>query len=94
MAYDTSNPPVLQTQGGLDGALPRRWSYSSTNLSTAIVDTTGYFSDGYQRGMRVNDLIEITQSDGTTITVVTHRVKTASSSGPVTVGGGTTIGAA
>ena len=94
MAYSTSNPPVLVRQGGLDGTQQRRWSYGSTvDVSTVLTDTTGYFTNGYALGMRLNDLVDVTLTGASTVTVVTHRVKTASTTG-VTVGGGTTIGAA
>lgn len=93
MAYSTSNPPTLVTQGGIDGSQQRRWAYGSTvDVSTVIADTTGYFTDGYARGMRLNDLVDVTLTGGT-VTVVTHRVKVATTTG-ITLGAGTTIGAA
>jgi len=90
MAYSTSNPPVLQTQGGLDGSLPRRWVHSSTDTSTEII-TTGYYTDGYNRGMAVNDVLQYVKSDGTTLPVTSHRITAVSTTG-VTVSAGTTVG--
>lgn len=80
------------TQGGLDNTQPKIFSYTSTDATTVITDTTGYFSDGYGRGMRVNDLVFASKSDGTTVPVVSLRVTSASSSGPCTCGSPTSIG--
>lgn len=59
MAYATSNPPILETQSI---AGPRRWSYSSADAST-VVDASGYFTNGYELGMRINDTIMVTDTD-------------------------------
>lgn len=83
MAYSTTNPPVLVTQGiaGL-----RIWNYTTTEGSTVVLTATGYFSDGVARGMQMGDLI-IAQGDsgGTTRTfaigVVSSRNTTAGSIG-------------
>ena len=54
MAYSTSNPPALMA-GGQSGQ-KRIWQYSSADAK-ATVDTSGYFTNGYDLGMRDGDLI-------------------------------------
>ena len=54
MAYVTSNPPALLTQRVGGGRA--FWVYSSTDAK-AVVDTIGYFTDGYALGMRDGDLL-------------------------------------
>lgn len=55
MAYTTSNPPRLETQP-IAGV--RTWQYVSTD-SIATVNTTGYITNGYQLGMKVQDLVRV-----------------------------------
>jgi hypothetical protein len=85
MAYSTTNPPQLLAQGI---AGPRTWSYVSTD-PTATVDGSGYFTDGYQLGMRAGDIL--TLHDTTTKIISTHAVLTAVST-TVDLGAGVTIG--
>lgn len=77
MAYSSTNPPYLLTQ---PIAGRRIWQYDSSEGSTVILTTTGYFSDGYTRGMRLGDLI-FTQGDsgGTTRTFGVGIVSSVSS---------------
>ncbi|MCW5747736.1 MAG: hypothetical protein KIT36_16225 [Alphaproteobacteria bacterium] len=55
MAYATSNPPRMVLDLGL-GSYPKLWVYASADAA-ATVDASGYFTDGYDRGMRDGDLI-------------------------------------
>mgnify|MGYP000092956932 CR=1 FL=1 len=55
MAYSTSNPPRLVTQA-MHG--PRTWEYSSADTA-ATVDTSGYFTNGYDLGMRDGDVVNV-----------------------------------
>lgn len=84
MAYaPTTNPPNLV--GGVIAGTPKKWMYQSTHSTTEVV-ASGFFSDGYSRGMRVNDLIDSIQtSTGTSQILSSGLVTVASSSGPVTV---------
>ena len=54
MAYSSTNPVTLHSQAmaGL-----KIWAYQTTEGSTIVLGTTGYFTDGYTRGMRLGDLI-------------------------------------
>jgi hypothetical protein len=69
MAYSpTTNPPVALTEGGLSGTINKLWLYTSTDS-----DLSGaYFSDGVQRGMKINDIILAVDTSGNTIK--TYRV--------------------
>lgn len=55
MTYSTSNPPRLCGQAI---AGPREWLYTSADAH-ATVDASGYFTDGYNLGMRDGDLIKV-----------------------------------
>jgi hypothetical protein len=79
MAYSSTNPPRLVAQP-IAGA--RHWAYDSTDPSTTV-DDTDYFSDGYQRGMRVGDRLTATVSSSYNQSI--GIVSVASSSGPCTV---------
>lgn len=88
MAYSTSNPPGLvysQVGGGR-----KTWVYSSTHVA-ADIDTASFISNGYDLGMRVGDLVLHIPASTDGITT-SHRVLTASSSGPIDLGDATTIG--
>lgn len=54
MAYVTSNPPALVFS--FNNNLPKLWQYSSAD-AMATVDGSGYFTNGYDLGMRDGDLI-------------------------------------
>ncbi len=55
MAYSTSSPPRLVTQS-MHG--PRTWEYSTADTA-ATVDTSGYFTNGYDLGMRDGDMVRV-----------------------------------
>jgi hypothetical protein len=76
MAYATSNPPVLITQG-IAGF--RIWKYESVDAAT-LVRVSGYFTNGWQLGMRVNDIVFVTDTDSSNATTI-HTVNLASSAG-------------
>lgn len=54
MAYSSTNPVQLHSQNmaGL-----RIWDYQTTEGSTVVLTSTGYFTDGVARGMKIGDLI-------------------------------------
>jgi hypothetical protein len=62
------------------------WSYTSTDVHTDV-DATGYFTNGYDLGMLVGDVVWVSKSSAT-IGVTIHYVTT------VTAGGAATIAAA
>ena len=66
MAYSTTNPVQLHSQAM---AGQKVWSYQTSEGSTVVITATGYFTDGYTRGMRLGDLIyAYGDSGGTTRT--------------------------
>lgn len=87
MSYSTSNPPRLVSQP-IAGV--RLWQYVSTDPSTDV-DASGYFTDGYDLGMRDKDVIFVIDSDSTYNQVTMHSVivsgTTVNLSTGVSVGG-------
>lgn len=86
MAYSASNPPRLVSQpiAGL-----RIWQYTSTD-AVATVRVDGYFTDGWDLGMRKGDLVMVLDNDASPITGAWCWVTSASSSG-VDLSDGVTI---
>lgn len=54
MAYVVTNPPRIKV-AGVSGS-PNWWEYASADAH-ADVDASGYFTDGFSRGMRDGDQI-------------------------------------
>lgn len=88
MAYSTSNPPALKSPSPLTGA-GQTWVYRSTDPA-ADVDAADYFSNGYDLGMKVGDLVEVTDTD-TSTTITIHRVTAVTDFGAATVSGGLAV---
>lgn len=59
MAYATTNPPKLIAQGITGGHI---WKYDSADALT-LVRVSGYFTDGYDLGMRAGDMVIVTDTD-------------------------------
>lgn len=87
MAYSTSNPPVL-VSGPLTGA-GKHWFYSSTDAVT-VVRVSGYFTNGYELGMRAGDTITVLDNDASPITGALCWV-TSAVAGTVDLSDGVTI---
>lgn len=60
MAYSTSNPPKCLVPG-VAGA-PSLWTYSSAD-NQAAVRVSGYFTDGFELGIRAGDFLLMTDTD-------------------------------
>lgn len=92
MAYVTTNPPILTTEGPLTGA-GQLWRYSSADAA-ATVDVAGYITNGGQLGMKVGDLVNV--YDTVNLITTTHRVVSVSATAPgaVDLGDGTPVGVA
>lgn len=70
---------------------PKIWGYSSVD-AVATVAGAGYFTDGANKGLAINDIIFV--ADTVTPLVSTVRVKTINATtGAVTTSAGTTVGA-
>lgn len=82
MSYSTSNPPGLKSVSPLTGP-GQTWFYRSTDVATDV-DAVGYFTNGYDLGMRVGDIVEVFDTD-TNDVMTLHRVITATAGGAVTV---------
>ena len=64
MAYETSNPPFLVSQGV--GNSRKVWMYVDADAITTV-RVSGYFTNGYALGMRAGDLIFVVDSDASPI---------------------------
>lgn len=90
MAYATSNPPKLLL-GAFAGVGPSVWSYSSTDAA-GVVDGAGYITNATALGMKVGDIVFVTDTDASPIIVTTH-VVTAITSGAANLSDtGATVG--
>jgi len=72
MAYSSANlnliTPSFTNNTGEIGV----WSYYSTDAATAV-DVPGYISDAKEKGIKVNDLIYVVDSDASPVIVTLHR---------------------
>jgi len=82
MAYAVTNPPALMSTSPLTGP-GKHWSYRSTDVATDV-DAVGYFTNGYDLGMRVGDIVWVFDTDTNDVMTI-HRVITATVGGAVTV---------
>jgi len=90
MAYATSNPPILVRHGV--AAKGQRWVYQSTDNASTVAGSK-YFSNGQALGMKVNDIVEVTDTDASPAAVTFHIVTAVASDG-VTVSAGSDVGIA
>ena len=74
MAYALTNPPVLIVQGGVGNQFPAQWAYNSVDGAAALVDAAGYFSNAKKLGMKVNDIVFVTDTDASPVLMTTHIV--------------------
>lgn len=71
MAYDTANPPVL-IGNDLTGRF-QIWSYRSTDAA-ATVDAANYFTNGGSLGLRIGDIMYVTDTDASPPITTLHQV--------------------
>jgi hypothetical protein len=88
MAYSTANPPALVSVAPLTGA-GQVWAYRWTDAATAV-DASGYITNAKALGMRVGDLVRVTNTS--TGIVTTHHVVNITAAGAADLADGTTIG--
>ena len=72
MAYATSNPPKLLVQN-LGGGIPNIWTYASTDAA-ATVDAANYITNGGSLGLKVGDLMFVTDTDASPVITTLHQV--------------------
>lgn len=85
MAYAVTNPPVLVAQ---PIAALGIWVYSSTDVSTDV-DASGYFTNGYQLGMKVGDVVHVIETDNSYLHTVHSVTAVDTSTGAATIGAAT-----
>lgn len=71
MAYSTSNPPALLSQSV--GGDFRVWRYRSTD-DAATVDGANYFTNGGDLGLKVGDIVWVTDTDASPVITTLHQV--------------------
>jgi hypothetical protein len=81
MTYSTSTPPVLVVQGGVGNQFPAIWAYNTTDTATTV-DASGYITNGKALGMKVGDIVIVTETDASPPVVTSHRVVSVSSTWP------------
>jgi hypothetical protein len=86
MAYATSNPPYLMSQA--IGGKGKIWGYQSTD-PTATVDSSSYVTNGWDLGIRANDIMILFD---TTTGIISSLTCLTAVSTAVDFGNGTTIG--
>ena len=79
MAYVTTNPPKLELST-FNASGTSIWSYKSTDAA-AVVDGDGYITNADDLGMKVNDLVFVTDTDASPPIVTSHRVATVTAGG-------------
>lgn len=74
MAYSTSNPPRLVRPSftNVSGEISI-WDYASTDAA-ATVDASGYITNAKALGMKVGDIVTVTDTDASPVVVTNHRV--------------------
>lgn len=82
MAFTPSSLCLKWQPFNTSSVAPKEFCYVSTDASTAVA-ASGYFSDGYARGMRLGDILETVVSSSTRM--ARGVVSVANSSGPCTV---------
>lgn len=72
MAYSTSTPPRL-ILGSIGSTGCQMWDYRSTDAA-ATVDGDNYITNGGSLGMRVGDIVFVTDTDASPVIVTMHQV--------------------
>lgn len=91
MAYSTSSPPrlVLPSFTNVSGEIGV-WDYSSTDAGT-VVDASGYITNAKALGMKVGDVVRVTDTDASPVIVTQHRVVAINSDGSADLTDGNTF---
>ncbi|MCG7985061.1 MAG: hypothetical protein JAY90_20215 [Candidatus Thiodiazotropha lotti] len=91
MAYSTDNPPALESQAV--GGKHRSWVYRSDD-ALSLVRVNGYFSNGYELGMRAGDTIKIIDENASPIDYAVSVVASADATAGVNLTDGTEVAGA
>lgn len=71
MAYSTSNPPRL-VGSDLTGTF-QIWVYRSTDTASTV-DDANYITNGGSLGMKVGDIVYVTDTDASPVITTVHQV--------------------
>lgn len=77
MAYEVANPPFLVSQG--IGSGRKVWMYTDADAITAV-RVSGYFTNGWDLGMRAGDIIFVIDNDASPISAQLCIVTSATAS--------------
>ena len=89
MAYETSNPPILVSQGIGGDAAPKIYVYNDDD-ATAAVDADGYITNADDLGFEVGDVV--IHEDLSAGTTNQYRTETVTPGGAADLGDGTVTG--
>lgn len=83
----TYSPTTLHrvSNGGI-GSGPTMWIYTTADAHTAV-DETDYFTSAKDRGLKVNDVVIVVDTNAPTCTI--HRVAAVDADGNATIGAAT-----
>ena len=90
MAYSTSSPPSIISQGLASSGTPRLWMYASTDAATAV-RVAGYITNGDKLGMKKGDIVMSVKTDASPISVQFHIVSAVTAGGSADLSDGTAI---
>lgn len=65
MAYVPSDLHLVA--GKLNGTDTRTWEYKTTDAMNPTVRAAGYIADGFIRGMRVGDIVQVLTVNGSNV---------------------------
>lgn len=89
MPYSTSNPPALVSHGPIAGPT-QMWVYRSTDAPTAV-RVNGYITNGQALGMKVGDIVIVTDTDASPVTNQLMNVVAINANGSVDLSDGVAI---
>jgi hypothetical protein len=72
MAYIPANLSLLVPSFTNGSAEQSVWTYFSTDAATDV-DVPGYISDAKAKGIKVNDVIFVTDTDASPVIITAHR---------------------
>jgi len=90
MAYSTSLPPALVSQG--IGGYGKIWMYVTAADAAAAIDANDFITNGAALGMGVSETVFVV--DTATPLTTLHRVESVTAGGAADLALGTTVGSA
>ncbi len=90
MAYSTSAPPALVSQG--IGGYGKTWMYVTAADAAAAIDANDFITNGAALGLSVSDTVIVV--DTATPLTTFHRVESVTAGGAADLALGTSVGSA